>query len=197
MVCKTNNKNYYIVNFIAHVVTCYETIWQKVLLQFTSCVNWSEYYSNPSAPPLRETIDVWGRARRPPVLAPVQAGGGGRPQGEARRRYQSLLRAPPPVQAWVDHQRGVGHQEDGLQAVNMAKFDCVHQIQHQDIDAGRPRGAWAHRRSWLTCMASSMNKSKAMTRPNANCYEIKQPNNSTCILVNQKKGETYHVFWIK
>jgi len=65
------------------------------------------------------------------------------------------------------------------------------------IDAGRPRGAWAHRRSWLTCMASSMNKSKAMTRPNANCYEIKQPNNSTCILVNQKKGETYHVFWIK
>jgi len=38
------------------VVTCYGTIWQKVLLQFTSCVNWSEHYSNPSTPPLREAI---------------------------------------------------------------------------------------------------------------------------------------------
>lgn len=66
----------------------------------------------------------------------MQAGGGGRPQGEARRRYHSKLKGPG-----VDHQRGVGHQEHGLQAVNMAKFDCVHQIQHQDIDAGRPRGA--------------------------------------------------------
>jgi len=191
MVPKTNNKNYYIINFIAHVVvTCYGTIWQKVLLQFTSCVNWSEHYSNPSTPPLREAIASYEAALDDLQCKQAEVGGlkeklaaATSPSWKAQELTTSVV--------WAT--KSMAYKQSTWPNLTV----CTRFNIKIRIDAGRPRGAWAYRRSWLTCMASSMNKNKAMTRPNANCYEIKQPNNSTCILVNQKKGETYHVFWIK
>ena len=171
MVCKTNNKNYYI-NFIAHVVvTCYGTIWQKVLLQFTSCVNWSEYYSNPSAPPLREAIDVWGRARRPPVLAPVQAGGGGRPQGEARRRYQSLLRAPPPVQAERPRRWTMKHGELNETYPDIEGLE--HKRRHEELKWDTSQIEWKQINLTVRTLifsSCSMNKNKCISPLLSSCH---------------------------